>query len=461
MKKIATTVFCLLAMHSAFAQQTKQMMTVVQKDGTRVVYNVDNVERVFFDERNLAELSNQWAFNEETADISSVVLTEAADSYTFVLSSQDGANGGFVSIKMPAALMGESISLADAADVEVEASKGGVLKTGTLKVKFDKFAKNVSVSLVAESGSDDVRCEYSGAFEKTYHADNTITVGDDAASAIMSAFSVQPSNVGEATKFAFSDVEASSPEGVLEGQKAVWLSVSAAKLYNGAIDMVADAESYTFKYIDYKTRTVYDKVAAGNITTYLDSFGNTYVKINATLEDGTVVNVDYIGKPADTESIDAIIPLAVDANQLKYYDADGNVTLTRNIGMALYEMSGNNYKFYIYPEDASSKYTSENVVKLTVSPALINAGNINLAELGETTMFDLHFNAIQLQSHAAGHGYGNEPNNGTLSISRSDDGSYDIYIEVSNNYNNPGMKYENKGDNTKVIMRFKGTFEAY
>lgn len=461
MRKVATVFFCLFAMTQVMAQQTKNIMTVVGKDGKQTVYKVDDVERVFFSERTLTDLSNQWAINEHTGDIGSVVMTEGIEDYVFrMYSAETASSEADVTVTMPKALIGEEVPVGGENGASVVFAGYDGQLTGKVKVKFDKFVKNVTVSVVAESGSDDIRCEYSGAFGRTYESANTMTVGD-ATTTVASAFCMQPANVGEATSFAFGDVTAETPADMQNCTKALWISISAAKLNNGSFDMATDADSYTFRYIDYTTRTVYTKVTAGTVTTHSDSFGNAYVVVDATLEDGTQVSVDYLGSPVQVSSLDDMIPLAVDNKQLKYYNADGEMTLERKIGMALISVSGTETTFYLYPEDASSKYSSENRIQLKVGESLVNAGEVQLANLAKTDIFDFRFNAIQLQSNASGHNYGNEPNNGTLSISRSDDGTYDIYIEVTNNYNNPGMGYVNKGDNTKVIAHYKGTFEAY
>lgn len=463
MRKIQTSL-CLVAACTAFAQQDYHIMTVVNKDGTKTTYRVDDVQEVTFAERQYTELENQWALNEEVNAVSAVLQKEDADSYTFSIFSNeqpDMTSVPDIVITLPKEQMGKDIDIATTEGVSVTCAKAAQITKGTMKLKFDKFGKNIAITVNAESGSDDIRCTYNGAFGKTYVADGMLTVGDAAPSPILSALTVEPAATGEATSFAFSDVETTTADGVKEGQKAVWLSISAAKLYNGSIDMAENADSYTFKYIDYATRTVYDKVTAGTILSATDFFGNTYITVDATLEDGTTVNVSYLGKPTVVESLDAIIPLAVDDNQLKYYDSDGNVTLKQSFGMALIQEKTDKTIFYLYPEGTESKYSSDNRVKLTVGPSMINAGEISLASLGDTDVFEIIFNAIQLQSHASGHGYGNEPNNGTLKVSKDDDGNYDIYVDVTNKYNNPGMGYVDKGDNTKVVLHYKGTFENY
>ena len=66
---------------------------------------------------------------------------------------------------------------------------------------------------------------------------------------------------------------------------------------------------------------------------------------------------------------------------------------------------------------------------------------------------------IQLQSYAAGHGYGNMPNNGTLTVSKDENGVYEILLDVTNKYTNSYTT--NGGDNTRIVVNYKGTFEAY
>lgn len=80
MKKTLLTMLCLMAMSASYAQTTKRIMTVQQKDGTKVEYKVDNVERVSFSDKVYADLNNQWAFNEEVNPVNTVLFAESGEN---------------------------------------------------------------------------------------------------------------------------------------------------------------------------------------------------------------------------------------------------------------------------------------------------------------------------------------------------------------------------------------------
>ena len=92
---------------------------------------------------------------------------------------------------------------------------------------------------------------------------------------------------------------------------------------------------------------------------------------------------------------------------------------------------------------------------------LINAGELALDKLGDVAVFDLKFmgGSLQLQSYAAGHGYGNTPDNGKLTITKNDNDEYDITLDVVNHYKTMYGTYG--GDNTHLVLHYTGTFEKY
>ena len=276
---------------------------------------------------------------------------------------------------------------------------------------------------------------------------------------MLSALCVQPSATGEPTNFAFADVEAQAPADFLNAKAAVWFSVSAAKLYNGTVDMATEADSYTFRYIDYATRTVYDKVKSGSITTAQGFGGQTYVSLEAVLEDGRTVSLSYFGTFAAAESLDEIIPSVVAENEYKYYNSDGELSITRQLGTSYMKENNGNFTFYLIPEGDDK--TSYDRVEIKVGSDLINAGEIDLANIGQEKVFDIKYNAggIQLQSYAASYGYGNMPNNGTLTVSKDDNDMYEILLDVTNKYTNNYTS--NGGNNTRIVVNYKGTFEKY
>lgn len=161
----------------------------------------------------------------------------------------------------------------------------------------------------------------------------------------------------------------------------------------------------------------------------------------------------------NTESLDEIIPSVVAENEYKYYNADGEVSITRQLGTSYMKEYKGNFTFYLIPEGDGK--TSSDRVEVKVGSDLINAGEIDLANIGKEKIVDIKYNAgsIQLQSYAAGHGYGNMPNNGTLTVSKDENGVYEILLDVTNKYTNSYTT--NGGDNTRIVVNYKGTFEAY
>lgn len=465
-KYIVTTALCLAAVLPTFAQ-TKRVMTVIQKDGTTKEYKVSNIQNVTFTDKQLATLKNQWAYNDDVKALGKVTMLQTADANIFALYGDEAdATSPVLEITMPQALMGKSIVLgsADAEGVKVSYNGEAQTLTGTVQAKFDKPKKNVTITLEAETKEyNDLRCKWNDAFTQVYSATNTIkttNVSEVGNYNIASALMVKPATTGAATSFAFGDTEATTAEGLLAGKVGVAVSISASKLYNGTIDMVADANSYTLKYIDYATRITYDKVKAGTITTAQDKDGKLYITINATFDDNRTVELEYYGTAATVESLDGMIPAAVAANEYKYYNSDGAVSLNKELGTSYIDEYKGNYTFYFIPEGESK--TSSNRVVLKVSQDLINAGEVSIADLGDTPIFDLKFTAggMQLQSTAAGHGYGNTPNNGTLKIVKDDNDNYEVSLEIANRYKSPwGSSIA--GDNTKLVLNFQGKLEKY
>ena len=467
MKKYILAAFCLAAMLPSFAQ-TKRVMTVIQKDGTQKEYKVNSVQNVTFTDVEYTTLKNQWAFNDDIKDLTKVTMLETADAYVFSLYGEQ-VEAPILEITMPKSLMGKVMELGveDAAGVKIAYNGETPVLTGTVQAKFDKSKKNVTITLQSETADySDLRCKWNNnSFTQVYSAANTIKVTNVSQVSdyrVASALCLKPTTTGAATTFAFGDAEAATAEDLLKGKAAVSVGISASKLYNGTIDMATETDSYSFKYIDYTTRIVYDKVKSGTITTAQDADGKLYIKIEATMDDNRVVELEYYGTTTEVESLDEMIPAAVAENEYKYYNSDGAVSLNKQLGTSYVDLYKGNYTFYFIPE-GDSKYSSDKVV-LKVSSDMINAGEIELASLAETTstsIFDLKFNAggIQLQSYAAGHGFGNTPNNGKLTITKDDNENYTIALDVYNKYKSQFT--QNGGDNTHLVLNFKGTLEKY
>ena len=345
-KYIATAVLCLATVLPTFAQ-TRRVMTVHQKDGTTKVYKVNSIENVTFTDEALATLSNQWAYNDDVKDLSKVTMLDANGSYVFALYGSDSDTKPVFELTIPKSLMGQRITLGsdDAQDVKVAYNGETPKLTGTLQARFDKSKKNVTITLEAETADySDLRCKWSnGAFTQIYTATNSIkttNVNDVKTYNVASALVLNPATVGAATTFAFGDVEATTADGLLAGKIGVAVSISASKLYNGTIDLAADADSYTLKYIDYATRVTYEKVKAGTITTAKDKDGKLYIKINATFDDNRTIELEYYGATTAVESLDGMTP-AVVSNSYKLYNPDGSILKNQDICKVLFKQKNN------------------------------------------------------------------------------------------------------------------------
>ena len=462
-KYIATAALCLATVLPTFAQ-TRRMMTVHQKDGTTKVYKVNSIENVTFTDEALATLSNQWAYNDDVKDLSKVTMLNANGSYEFALYGSDSNIKPVFELTIPQSLMGKNITLGsdDAQDVKVAYNGETPKLTGTLQARFDKSKKNVTITLEAETADySDLRCKWSNsAFTQIYSATNSIkttNVNDVKTYDIASALVLNPATTGAATTFAFGDVEATTADGLLAGKIGVAVSISASKLYNGTIDLAADADSYTLKYIDYATRVTYEKVKAGTITTAKDKDGKLYIKINATFDDNRTIELEYYGATTSVESLDGMTP-AVVSNSYKLYNPDGSILINKDICKVLFKQKSNIYTFYLYGGEFSSKYGEK--VTLQVDEKFINAGTINLAKLKDGDNFKVKYSDVELCSPDAKYmGYSNTPDNGTFSIKKDAAGNYEISLDVVNTYTNANTT--NGGNKERLVFNYNGAVEAY
>lgn len=468
MKKIIAAAALMLMAATSMTAQTKRVMTVVKKDGSTIQYKVNSVERVTFTDVTLPSLRNQIALDDDVQGLTKATLLDKGNYNELALYTAEADTANAVPtlrIVIAKDLMGQQLTLgADSQeDVAVYYKGQQASLQGTLQVRFGRTGQ-VVVNLETETADySDLRCRYAANYTQVYSATNTLTLekaGTAASTDILSAFVVKPATTGAATTFAFGDGKGNVPDSLQKGTMAVAVSISASKLYGDTIDMATDKDSYTFKYYDYAKREVYDKVTAGTIVSKQDAEGNLYLHLEATLDDGRQVSVDYYGPVTEAESLDAMTPAPVAANEYKYYNADGELTIDRQIGTSYIDTdSQGNTTFYLIPE-GESKYSSYKV-QLKVSADLINVGEVKLAELNTTCTFDLKFQlgGMQLQSEAAGHGFGNKPDNGTMTVTKGDDGTYDITVDVLNHY--ASRWNPNGGDNTHLVLHYTGTFEQY
>lgn len=481
MKRIYSYLLALTCALSALTAQA-QVMTIHHKDGTTQEFAVSQLDSVTFDELTLPTLNNQYGVDQEVTDIKSVVMVQDATSggYEFSLYAESGItdpqDGALLTISLPSSLLGKSIDLASDDFSQVTMQATGVTYQsleGTLKVSFDKFQTNVTFALesMTETGHY-LRTAYTGAFSTSYSAANVYTVeaaGYEAAEyPFATVLRVKPTATGGSTSYAFGDVQATDAEGLKSGTNAVWFTVSAAKL-GTTINLATETGSYTFKYIDYSDGSVYEDVTTGTLSATENSNGKVRITLKATLADGTIINGDYYGDVIDVDALDNCIPEKQYGNVILYYNADGDVTVDQEITSAKYKES----KDYTYSVTTTTIYfipdgTNENdpqsCPQLTFTEQLVNAGTLNLVDLADGSLFKIYYKKIQLTSHddKKYYGYSTYPDNGTVRISRDDNGNYDIVLEVINSYTTSDFSggTTTGGDNTKIILSYKGAVTA-
>jgi len=483
MKHILFCIFFLAVSLGALTAQA-QVMTIHHTDGTTTSYNASDIEEITFDEeeiKTLPELKNQYGYDEQVTDIKTVLMLEDEElGYLFALYSNEDANPEedepVMTFALPEDSVGKTINLSTADMSALQIKTEGVERatlSGTLKVSFDKFRKNVTIILDSENAEGHaIRANWSGAFTLTYEAENIYTVTPDGYEPVeydmTSVFRIKPASTGDATAFAFGNVAATTPDGLLSGDNAVWFSVSAAKV-NTAIDLATDAGSYTFKYIDYATGTVYEEVTSGTITTAQTDGDKVYFTIDATLADGTTISGEYYGTVTDVESLDVLIPEVQYGNVILFYDSDGNETVNQEITEVKYSTS----KDYTYNVSVTTLYFApegsnisdpQACPQLSFTEQLVNAGKLNLVDLEDGSLFKINYKSMQLTSHddKKYYGYSTYPDNGTVEISRDDDGNYKVLPEVVNSYTTSNYNGEatTGGNNSKLILSYKGSVTA-
>ena len=210
------------------------------------------------------------------------------------------------------------------------------------------------------------------------------------------------------------------------------------------------------KYTEGGSEYILDNVSEGTLTTAIDrKSGNVTLKIDALFDDGTEVSADYKGAVKSVETLSGMIPGIVYGNEFFYYDLNGNQSIHANVESVdhTYSSYSKKHTFYFYT-DSQKVYDD---IKLVIEEDLINAGTLNLSE---TKGWSFQHGVIQL--------YGNDPSdpsaqykncadNGTMKVALNDDGTYELFIEVQNYYNN--YMGTHLGTPEKIILNYVGAVE--
>lgn len=297
------------------------------------------------------------------------------------------------------------------------------------------------------------------------HTEEAFTVTSDGHTAsypsIPVMLRVKAAETGAATQFGFGTVSATDASGLVDGEYGMYLKVSALKIYAGDIDLATETESYSMrliKYADGQAEEILEAVTSGRLTTKINNKNNQVtINLEATFDNGTVVTANYVGRPADVESLDAMIPAKQYGNEMFYYDSSQNEFNAKITDV---------YKSYSsYSGKTTLRFSlddylnGEEEVRIVFTDELFKStqGTFNLAE---TAGWELRLGGFQLSGYDENDpnsNYKNCADNGTMKFINNADGTIELFIEVQNYYNN--YMGTHLGTPEKVIFNYVGSIE--
>lgn len=283
----------------------------------------------------------------------------------------------------------------------------------------------------------------------------TLADGTKAEYAAIPSLLRQTGATGEATQFGFGNVAAETPADLTAGEYGVYFSLSPTKVYNGSIDLATETSSYVLKlvkYVEGASEFILEKVTSGTITTSLNSkTQKVTVDINAEFDDGTVLAAKYEGAAKNITNIEDMLPGKAYGNEV-YYTSPYGESHANITSLKVSTSSGKTtLKFGLDSYIGSYDYVQ---IKLEDSFLESNPGTFNMTEV---TGWELKCGSVQLcnvPDSDSSKEYKNVADNGTMKFIANADGSYEIFIEVENYYNNNMGTH--MGDGTKVVFNFVG-----
>lgn len=266
----------------------------------------------------------------------------------------------------------------------------------------------------------------------------------------------QTGATGEATQFGFGNVAAENPAELTAGEYGVYFTLSPSKVYNGSVDLATETSSYALKlvkYVEGASEFILDKVTSGTITTSINNkTQKVTVDINAEFDDGTVLAAKYEGAAKNVTNIEDMLPAKAYGNEVYYTSPYGESHA--NITSLTVSTSTSGKTTLKFGLDGYVGYDNKVQIILTEDFIESNPGTFNMNEVAG---WELKCGSVQLcnvPDSDSSKPYKNVADNGTMKFIANSDGTYEIFIEVENYYNN--YMGDHKGDGTKVIFNFVG-----
>ena len=254
------------------------------------------------------------------------------------------------------------------------------------------------------------------------------------------------------------DAVATDAEGMRQGRYALEVSLAGNRFKNGAVDL-SETDSYSITLYDYaegKTKEITSHYK-GHVTTLADpekNGENIYINIDFDAEAGTHFTTEYFGPLTTVDNLDGLTPQIAETNNVILTNDKGVQTLNQEI-TSMQVRESNDGTVYLYMMTDSTRPDDSMLTPcIQVSPAHINAGTLSLPELKE--QWSVSFKTINVayaktEWHPA-------ITNGTLSVSKGDDGKWDVTVDLKNEYNNMGSL---SGDGTALTIHYAGEASAY
>lgn len=279
---------------------------------------------------------------------------------------------------------------------------------------------------------------------------------------VPSLLRVLPSETGASTLLGFGNVEGATAEEITAGEYGVYLSVSASKIYTGEFDLAENGDSYILKVVKYTeggAEYVLDEVASGKLSTKFNQKNRKVtLELDAVMSDGTAIAAKYEGVPTDVESIEGIVPSKKYGNEAFYYNADGKESQANIASVSM--------RYSSYSSATTFTFTFEGYLggqteaTLMIPDAVFESGQEEFS-LPETNgwQFKLGY-FIQLFGKTGNEDrdkYSNVADNGTMKAKKNEDGSYELFIEIQNYYDNYVGTHQ--GTPEKVILNYVGVIE--
>lgn len=254
------------------------------------------------------------------------------------------------------------------------------------------------------------------------------------------------------------DAIATDAEGMRSGRYALEVSLAGNRFKNGKVDL-SETDSYSITLYDYaegKTKEITSHYK-GHVTTLADpekGGENIYINIDFDAEAGTHFTAEYFGPLTAVSDLEGLAPQIAETNNVILTNDKGVQTLNQEItSMQLRE--SNDGTLYLYMMTDSTRPDDAMLTPcVQISPAHVNAGTLSLPDLKD--QWSISFKTINLayaktEWHPA-------ITNGTLSVSKDDDGKWEVTVDLRNEYNNMGSI---SGDGTSLTIHYAGPASAY